>query len=234
MGNTQTPVQTPQKRSALKPILFSLLVVILILAAAGGVYYWQNNQMRNLNAQVSDLQAQVTSLKAQQPQTDKTDTFTYSSKVGGLTLTLPKTYGVIVNADGNKGGAIGATLRIASVRTGNIFTDQTYPAQGVQIDIDNTYTGSTLEKEVSFTETKLKDQGYSSFKVADATVAGLPAKLITVTDQVPYRPQLYIVGSDDFLYTITSSATPPDSLKSMVTTVLKGLQIKPVTLQTKN
>lgn len=222
---TPTSIQASQTHSPMRLVLFILIVAIFMLITAGGVYYWQHSQVASLNTKVSGLQAQVASLKAQQ---SLTGTFTYSPKVGGLTLTLPKTYGIIVNADGNKGGAIGATFRIATVDDNHMFTDSSY--QELRVDIDNIFADSTLTQMVNETELQLKDQGYSTFSVADTTVAGLPAKLITVTDQVPFRPELYIVGSGDLLYTITAAPAIAATPNGALALLLKGLKIKPVTL----
>lgn len=209
-----------------------IITIIAVVAVLGFVGFRLLTTQSSKSTATSSGANNLTRPASSQPSATpaQAQSFTYTPKVGGFTLTLPKTYGVIVNVDGNKGGAPGATFKIATVRTANIFDDRTYPNQDVQVDMDDTYTNSTLEKEAAYAKVRLKSQGYASFIEHDVTVAGLPAKFIAATDQVPFRPQLYIVGAGDFVYTITSPYSPEDSANSIVADVLKGLHIKPVTL----
>ncbi|HSX17564.1 MAG TPA: hypothetical protein VLH86_05705 [Patescibacteria group bacterium] len=219
------------KKSKAKSVLVIISIIVLVAIGAGS-YYWQHSKVDSLNSKVVGLQEQLksaaekASTPTQQPTTSST--FTYSPKTGGLTLTLAKKYGIIVNVDGNKGGAPGATFRVASVINANNFSDGVY--QGVQVDVDNTFTN--LDHAVSAKESELTQANAASgFKVSDTTVAGLPAKLITADGGDEYVGGLsyYIVGSGSFEYTVTANGTKQGP-SVMLTDVLKSMSIKAATL----
>jgi hypothetical protein len=221
-----------------KRIMLTVIALALMAVAVAGVYIWQHSKVDSLNKKLASLQNQADS-KLDQSTSPKykvvTTTFTYKSF--GMTLVLPKTYGVIVNVDGNKGGAAGATLRIASVKGANIFSDASY--QGIQIDVDNGFT--SLPNAVSAEESMLDDERGSgstvnrNYKVSDTTVAGLPAKLLKADGLDEYQGQLsvYLVGigsgANSFLYTITANGTQNNSFP-ILDAVLKGIIIKPANL----
>jgi hypothetical protein len=233
---TQTLIEhISPKATKTRPLLMTLLAVVIIFAAAGGVYLWQHNKVTGLNSEVQNLHSQLSAkaTPARPTLTNKTfeslATFTYAPKTGGLSLTLPKSYGIIVNVDGNKGGAPGATFRVASSANNNVFADAVY--QGVQVDADNTFTN--LSQSVQAKESQLNEQSTATrtYRVTDATVAGLPAKLIKTDglDEYQGNVTIYLVGSGSFLYIITANGNQNSSFP-MLDAVLKGLTIKPVTL----
>lgn len=206
-----------------------------MLGASAGVYIWQHNKVKDLNSQINNLNTKLSSIATTQPlsssKTVSPTTFVYKPKTGGLSLTLPKSYGVIVNVDGNKGGAAGATFRVASATSSNEFSDTSY--QGVQIDIDNLFYSNNLSQAVQAKESELNDQSTATrtYSVTDTTVAGLPAKLIKTNGLDEYQGNLsiYLVGSGSFLYTVTANGTQNDSFP-LLDTVLKGMAIKSVSL----
>jgi hypothetical protein len=234
---SETGQQEQHQKSKAKPVILAVLASILIVGAGAGVFFWQHGKVNDLNSRVSHLQSELNAADKSGSPTKKQsatpDTFSYSPKTGGLSLTLPKTYGIIVNVDGNKGGAPGATFRVASVTNSNTFSDPSY--QSVQVDVDNTFT--TLDHAVSSEEAKLDEQRGSgstvnrNYKVSDTTVAGLPAKLLTADGLDEYQGQVtvYLVGSGSFTYTITANGTQSGN-PAALTVLLKGISIKPVTL----
>jgi hypothetical protein len=229
--------QELHQKSKAKPAILFILALTLIVGAGASTYFWQHSKVNDLNSKVSNLQGELNtaskSSTTMKEQSATSNTFSYSPKTGGLSLTLPKTYGIIVNVDGNKGGAPGATFRIASAKDSNTFSDPAY--QGVQVDVDNTFT--TLAHAVSSEEAQLDEQRGSgstvnrNYKVSDATVAGLPAKLLTADGLDEYQGQVtvYLVGSGSFTYTITANGTQSGN-PATLTALLKGISIKPVTL----
>ena len=236
MEEPTPPVAEPRRHSNLKPIVLALLAIILIVAAGAGVYLWQHSKVKNLATDVANLQNQLKAQRAAptaSKSSPQSDSFTYKSF--GMTLSLPKTYGIIVKVEGNKGGAPGATYRVASVKSAdsNVFADADY--QGVQIDIDNTFT--TLDHAVSSEESRLDEQRAvgsivdRNYKVSDTTVAGLPAKLLTAEglDEYEGNVSVYLVGSGSFTYSITANSVQ-GALFPLLESVLKGIVIKPTTL----
>lgn len=234
---TQLESQQQELHQKSKAKSVTLLVLALILIVGAGTYFWQHSKVNDLNSKVSNLQGELNAANESNPTTKKqstnSNTFSYSPKPGGLSITLPKTYGIIVNIDGNKGGAPGATFRVASVTNSNTFSDPSY--QGVQVDVDNTFT--TLVHAVSSEETQLNEQRGSgstvnrNYKVSDTTIAGLPAKLLTTDGLGEYQGQVtvYLVGSGSFTYTITANGTQSGNPATLAA-LLKGISIKPVTL----
>ena len=240
LGYTESETQSvpkPQKQpyqSKTKSIALAALTLILIIGAGAGAYLWQHNKVSDLSSKVSHLQSELNTVSQSSSTTQKqSDTFTYSPKMGGLSLTLSKTYGIVVNVDGNKGGAPGAAFRVASAINTNTFSDPAY--QGVQVDIDNTFT--TLDHAVSSEEAWLNEQrGVGStvnrdYKVTDTTVAGLPAKLLTADGLDEYQGKItvYLVGSGSFMYTITANGTQSGNSATLIA-LLKGISIKAVNL----
>lgn len=233
----ETQLTPVRKRSKAKLAGLITIVLLLIACAGAGSYSWQHKKVNDLDGKVSQLQTELNKGSTTQTTTSKqpivAGTFTYSPKTGGLSLTLPKTYGVIVNVDGNKGGAPGATFRVATVNNSNTFEDASY--QGVQVDVDNTFT--TLGQAVSSEESQLdKQRGAGStvdrnYKVSDTTVAGLPAKLVTADGLDEYQGQVsvYLVGAGSFTYTITANGSRSGT-PAVVTAVLKGISLKAVNL----
>jgi hypothetical protein len=99
------------------------------------------------------------------------------------------------------------------------------------VDADNTFTN--LSQSVQAKESQLNEQSTATrtYRVTDATVAGLPAKLIKTDglDEYQGNVTIYLVGSGSFLYIITANGNQNSSFP-MLDAVLKGLTIKPVTL----
>lgn len=155
--------------------------------------------------------------------TAKTDTFVYTPKSGGLSLTLAKTYEVIVNVDGNKGGAAGATFKVGTVVSDNVSQDNVYG--WVQVDIDN--ISGTIDQQANTIKQQMQTDGYDNVKSVAATVDSKPAMLVT-GDGHPYggNKQVYVVRSGDFMYTITATG----SQTTILDAVLKGLKLQAKTL----
>ena len=215
----------------------TIVVLLIIVCASTDSYFWQHKKVNDLSAEVNHLQTELARANnigtTVQKQPTDAITFTYSPIAGGLSLTLPKTYGIIVNVDGNKGGAAGARFRVASVKNSNTFEDASY--QGVQVDVNNVLT--TLDHAVSSEESQLDEQRnlgsnvHRDYKVSDTTVAGLPAKLVTVDGLDEYQGQVsvYLVVSGSFTYTITANGTQSGS-PAIMTAVLEGISLKAVNL----
>lgn len=217
---------TAQKPDSLPKWLW-FVFVLLLMSVFAGVWWWQQNasskERMALEDKVKTLEAQVAESPPNEPEDQ---TVQYKTKVGDLTLTLPKAYAIIINVDGNKGGAPGSTLRIGEVNSPNIVSDGAY--QWVMVEVGHT-GGSTLDGETRVNESKL--DGFENIKITDAKVAGLNAKRMTAHGfSYAGNRDIYIVVSGEFTYTVTSSgedASKPGLLKA----VLEGMKIEPKILQ---
>jgi hypothetical protein len=225
MENNQL-TKEPRKRS--NNIKWLLLYFIALIGVASGVYLWQHSNVNNLNKKISQLNK---TNNKNNPATLSTESFIYSPQIGGLTLKLPKSYGIVVNIDGNKGGAAGSVFRVGTLASSNILNDATY--QGVQVDVDN--VSSTLDEAVDIKKYKLENEdGATSsdrhIKVSDSMVAKLPAKLVAADGLSEYQGHLaiYLIKSGDYLYTIQANGTQFGGTK-ILDAVLNGISIKPVT-----
>jgi hypothetical protein len=229
-GQPQTtqPQFKPRKSKA-KIISLVILVLLLILAVGGGAYYWQHGQVNDLNTKVGSLQTQLQNAsKSTAVPTDKSATFVYAPKTGGLSLSLPKSYGVFISVDGNYGGSPGAEFDITSLTDSNISKKT-----AIHVSISNGFT--TLDEAVNRAKNRLATAGADGsavdgkYAVTDTKIAGLPAKLVTVggTDEYHGKVFVYLVGSGSFIYTVTNNGTEPPA--NALTTVLKGMTIKPTT-----
>lgn len=228
-------------------VLAGFVIVVVAAAAVGGMYFWQHGLVKKFQAQTSSLQAQLTAANKKvaaaqtaQKASEQPKAFTYSPKTGGLSLTLPTSYGLSVLVDGNKGGAPGATFRVTQLVKDNIYSDPAYG--GVQVDIDNTF--KDLNSSVQSAESQMKTQKDSNLKVTDTKVAGLPAKLIAADGPDEYigHINVYVVGSGSFQYTITAngvkttlgatggSTNTLSTGRDTLVDVLDGLKITPKTL----
>ena len=229
---TETQLNILPKKSKVKLVVVVFAILVLIAGSGTGAYFWQHKKVNALDGRISRLQNELKtssdSVTTTQKQQITSTTFTYSPKTGGLSLTLPKIYGIIVNVDGNKGGAPGATFRVGTLTTNNMLTDNVY--EGVQVDIDGGFGTPDLNTSATSVENQTKSDGFDGIKIGDATVAGLPAKLITAQG-VSYagNQTKYVVVSGGFVYTI-SAHSPQTGSFDMLTAVVKGLKLKPVTL----
>ena len=216
-----------------KPLLYTALLLGLAAAAAGATYYWQQQRLQDSTARADGLAAQLATAHKQPAASPATPTapsgtattFVYAPKTGGLQLTLPTTLGVVVQVDGNKGGAPGAAFRVAAAKDAHVFTDSAY--QGGEVDIDHTFT--TLAAALAATQSQLHDAGVTACTVTDTTVAGLAAKKLACTgaDEYVGKVDTYVVGAGEFTYTITANgvqlgAQQPDILGA----VLQGLVLE--------
>lgn len=177
------------------------------------------------NKKQQALQVQIDTLKTQ-PVSDaaKTGNFTYNSKIGGLQLTLSKNYALIVNVDGNAGGAPGSTFRVGKLATEGIIEDNIN--EWIQIDIAHS-ASTTLDEAVNIVSSRLKEASFSNIKVTDVKVDDQTAKLVTA-DGVGYdaNRRVYIVKSGDFTYEIASKTQNTGEDSAMLKAVLDGINIE--------
>jgi hypothetical protein len=222
-NQTQPTLQIQSKQKGLKKILVIIGALLLAAGASYGVYVWQQDQatkkQQSLQSQIDTLKVQAKDTSLQVPIAN----FTYNSKIGGLKLTLSKTYPVIVNVDGNKGGAPGATLRVGKQVSEGIIEDSVY--EWVEINIDQ--NSGTLQKAVDIKSAELKDATFSNIRVTDSKFANQPAKLITATG-VSYDAQrrIYLMQSGDFTYMVTSKMQDASQDNEILKAVLAGISIQ--------
>lgn len=221
---TQSPVQKLPKKSRkrIKGLLYGLLGLIFVIACAYGVYVWQKNESEG---EKRELQSQINSLKkSNEPIAAEPERVTYRSKVGGLTLSLPAPYVVIVSVDGNKGGAPGSTLRIGKESSDGIIQDNVY--EWVEIEISR--TSSSLDRAVQILSTQLTEANFENIVVRDIKVKSDPAKLITARGfSYEGSRRIYLINSGEFTYQFTSK-TLQDIAKNneMFEAVLDGVVIE--------
>lgn len=236
---SQAPPDAPVHIKHAHKFIFGYIGVIIFIAALSGVYSWQHKDVTKLSAQLLTADSQVASLKKQMPKINKkatssnqtqTSSFIYSPTTGGLSLTLPKTYEVLVNADGNDGGAPGATFEVVPTSSTNIASDQ-WGSNEVTVDVSHTFTN--LSQSVSAAESEINQSNSSTnFNVTDTTVAGLAAKRVTLyEDEYTGTVNAYVAGSGSWEYKITANvpSNTDTPLTDILTAVLKGLTIKPNT-----
>lgn len=225
---------TKTKHLLTKVVAFGLPVLILIGAGTFSSYYWQHKKLNSANQKISQLNAQ---LERQGKQTtpvksgvsNASDTFTYAPTTGGLSLTLPKTYEILVGADGNDGGAPGASFKIVPVDSTNI-ADDGYFQDEIEIDIGDTFKG--LDQSVTSAELEINPKSSpSDFTVTDTTIAGLPAKQIAqYQDEYDGTLDTYVVGSGVWEYKITAhvASYTNSPLPTNLLDALHGITIKEV------
>ena len=243
---------TPEPRpghSAMKTALLCLVLLLFVGGGVGGAYYWQHKKVIDAGRTIASLNARLAQQKKPSEPPKSTEpaasrmTFIYKPNTSGLSLTLPKTYEVLVGADGNRGGAPGVSLKIIPLGANNIVSDYSFTSE-VSVEVDNTF--ATLSNAVSAADSQMEQAGDCStvtqtcnttnFATKDATVAGLPAKLIIANGSSEYdgNVQVYVVGLGAWKYEITALGLPggladSSSPSPMLSAVLKGISIKPVT-----
>ena len=211
---------------------YGLIGIILMTAIFGAIgfsgwYVWNRNQANSIeNLHMNDSEPQL-----DQPEASDglKNSVLFESKTGGLKLNLPNEYVVIVEADGNKGGAPGATYKIAKKLSDNVVEDNVYSF--VQIDIDHIGSrdfDSILQSQLS----RLKDQGdvFENINTKSTSVAGEDAALITA-DGNNYSGDraIYLLVSGEFSYTITSTGEEPQDA-DVLKAVLDGISVEAVSL----
>ena len=239
------PAQNTTK--SYKTLLFVVIALLLIIGAAFGTYVWQHSKLTVLNQKVATLQAQLASVSKQTKPTQSTlststhspvSTFTYKPKLGGLSITLPTTYQVLVGADGNFGGAPGVDFKVVSLGTSNITSDANF-TQEAEIQIGGF---TSLSNSVSVAEGQMQQNhdcstlgsgscNTTDFSVADTTVGGQPAKLITAKAANEYlgNVNVYVGGLGQWGYTIISNdTTQPTNFTpgTLLTAVLSGISLE--------
>ncbi|HEY8998769.1 MAG TPA: hypothetical protein VIM53_00440 [Candidatus Saccharimonadales bacterium] len=228
-----TSKEARQGHEALRRLLIWLLVITLIGAGAYSAYYWQHKKVISDSQKISSLNTQLSQQSKQSTSTKSSgstsSTFTYTPKTGGLTITLPKAYEVLVGADGNDGGAPGASFKIVPVDNTNIANDG-YFQDEIEIDIGNTF--KSLDQSVTSAELEINPKSSpSDFTVTDTTIAGLPAKQIAqYQDEYDGTLDTYVVGSGVWEYKITAhvASYTNSPLPTNLLDALHGMAIKEV------
>jgi len=241
--------KAPEKIKHVHKFIYGYIALLVLAAAAGGVYGWQHKKVTNLDAQISSTKTQVANLQkeisgtSQKTSTTSTQTqpstFTYTPQTGGLSLTLPKTYEVLVGADGNDGGAAGFDFKVVPLTVTNVSTDQYYTNEAEVQTGDN----QSLSGAVSSEEAQMQQNGDCStinsscdttdFSVSDTTIDGQAAKLITAKAGSEYQGyvNVYVVVYGNWGYIIrsnnvTSSGSNNNVPGTLLSDVLKGIVLK--------
>ncbi len=232
-----------------KKLILSLVAIILIVGAAYGTYAWQHSKLNTANQKIVSLQSQLSSASKQSNTSSSTSststkpistTFTYTPQLGGLSLTLSKSYDVLVAADGNFGGAPGVDFKVVPTSNTNISTDQNWTDEA-EIQIGGF---TNLNDSVSQEEAQMQQNGDCStlgsgscdttdFSVSDTTIGGQPAKLIIAKAASEYQGYInvYVGGLGQWGYTITSNNTTSsgsnnNSPGTLLAAVLSGVSLK--------
>jgi len=234
--------RVPTQMRHVHRFIFGFLFVLVLVAAVAGTYYWQHSKASSLGHQVANLQTKLMDTNAayrglqKQVATAQTGTFTYTPHTAGLSLTLPKSYAVLVAADGNAGGAPGVMFRVVPSSDSHISSDWGYYSEA-RVEASPTFT--TLGQAVKAVEQQTMDFvscgpengtcDISDFSASDTTIAGLPAKLIKangINERLGWL-NVYVVGLGQWRYTITINKIPNASAPAdLATTILKGISIK--------
>lgn len=241
-ASTTPPTQVKSHRTHAVHWLLVGLAAILFGVGLYGVYYWQHSRVNGLDHQVAHLQTQLTDTTAayrgfqKQVAASQSGTFTYTPHTAGLSLTLPKSYALLVAADGNAGGAPGVMFRVVPSSDSHISDDWGYYTEA-RVEASPTFT--TLNQEVKAVEQQTMDYvscrpengtcDISDFSASDTTIAGLPAKLIKANGINEYLGWLnvYVVGLGQWRYTITINEIPNASAPAdLSAAILKGISIK--------
>jgi cell division protein FtsL len=242
----------PKKMKHMPKLMFGCIVLVILIVAVAGVYEWQHKKVTDLDTQLSSTQTQVANLQKQvsitsqktsaTPTQAQSSTFTYSPQTGGFNLTLPKTYEVLVGADGNDGGAPGFDFKVVPLDDTNVSTDQ-YWTDEAEIQ---TGDSQSLSAAVSSEESQMQQNGDCStlgsgscdttdFSTSDTTVGGQPAKLITAKAGSEYQGyvNVYVVVYGNWGYVITSnnvstsaSSSTPNVPGTLLAAILKGVSLK--------
>ena len=241
-----SPIQPNQElgksHSKLKPLSTIASCLALIVLVFFGTYVWQHNKLSSANKKVASLQVQLSTAIKQSKPTQSTRTkasnFTYSPSLGGLSVTLPKSYDVLVGADGNDGGAPGVDFKIVPLATSNISSDWDY-TQEAEIQIEGF---TSLNNAVSLAEAQMQQKkdcstlgsgscNTTDFSVSNTTIGGQPAKLIIAKAANEYlgSVNVYVGGLGNWGYTITSNDTTQPNNNTpgtLLATALKGISLK--------
>lgn len=217
--------------NSVKKLLYIAVLLVVSAAAAGSTYVWQrsvaDSRQKDLQGQIDSLKKPTTTIeatKAEQPAVQpQTAGSTYKSKVGGLTLTLPSPYVVIVNVDGNKGGAPGATVRVATRDQAGIIQDNVY--DWTQIELAP--LSGTLDQNAQAVQNELKQESFENIKITDTTYNGQPAKLITANGMgYNANRRIYITKSGDYYYRFTSKTQDTSKNSASLQAALDGAKLE--------
>ncbi len=241
----QIKQSSSKSHSRLKSFSLLVLALVLIAGAAYGTYDWQHNKLTSANQRVATLQTELSadsskskSASSNTSSNSISDTFTYKPSLGGLSLTLPKTYEVLVGSDGNDGGAPGVDFKVVPLDASNVSKDRDYTSEA-EIQIGGF---SSLSDSVSSAEVQMRQNGDCStlgsgscdttdFSVSDTTIDGQPAKLIIAKAANEYlgMVNVYVGGLGQWGYTITSNDTTQPSSNTpgtLLSAVVKGTKLK--------
>lgn len=222
MQETQNTSHDQVQKGRYKTVAY-ISSITLVLAILVGVvaYYLQGSRAE---AERQQLQTHIHELKAlKHSDTKSSRTHTYGSKVGGLKLELSDQYPVIVQVDGNKGGAPGTTLRIGTRIADGVVEDNIY--SWTEIDVSPS-TGS-LDDAVATIKSRLMQQMFSNIKVTDVKVANLPAKLLTAEGKsYDAMRRIYVINNDEFTYQLTSKTQDASKDSDVLKAVVSGITIE--------
>ncbi len=206
-------------------LICSIVTGLVVYALQGG-----DENSGNTSLELSTQETEDTDVKEpEQVVTESTEEAStkYISKVGGLELDLPSKYTVIVNVDGNKGGAPGSTFRIAENEADGVVRDGVY--EWVEIEIG--HLSSTAQQQAEITKNQLAEDGYEGIVIADDTLNDLPSKVVTANG-FGYAGQrkTIVVKSGEFIYTFTLNSPDITETNEMFDSVLSGSTITEKTL----
>ena len=222
------PVASLDKANTLSRLVkigLILLTSALIIGATGyGVYSWQQRVAAKkelaLQNEINKLRSvKPTEIKQPSAVNDENAQTIYTSKVGGLTLKLPSQYAVIVNVDGNKGGAPGSTLRIGTNESKGVVRDNDYEWAEIQIG----HLSPTADQQAKIISAQLTEDGFEDIKVVDSTFNNLPAKLITANGfSYDAQRRIYSIKSGEFIYQFTSKTRDASKDDDLLKAVIAG------------
>lgn len=199
------------KNKWLKSFLYLIGSLLLAGAVGYGVYIWQQDKSDKealvLHQRIETLETTITHTDDTRVDNEVPKETVYKSKVGGLILTLPSEYGVIVKADGNKGGAPGAELHFGTIQADGVL--ENHWADPVQLDIDHY---SNLQSQIQIVSNQLSEKKFENIKIQDGTINGKSAKVITgEMGADAFSARIYIVQSGEFTYRFTYKGPTSDT-----------------------
>ena len=230
--STPPTTPTPPKNSNKILIISALAGLVVILIGAVAYVLISKDNHNSVNG-TSKSQASAVSKIDNKGTTAQSaiETVNYKSTLGGLSLSLPSKYGIVVVGDGNLGGAPGAELHVGLLKSKNIVTDSPYYT--IKIEIYPSESQASLDELASHSLDNLGADGYSDLKIEPAKIAGLEGRVVsTDTADIGGTVHQYIVLSGDFVYLVRSMGdedTPEN--KAAINAVLDGLSIKPAKFQ---
>jgi hypothetical protein len=204
------PVTPPIKVKHAHTFIFGYIALVIFAAALGGIYSWQHTKLNDANVKVASLQGQVTKLSS------NSGTFTYKPDYGIVSVTLPRSYGVVRENDGCPCDNPYISFEILPRISNTVLNND--PTQYAGVNVFNSYNGD-LSSALATEETRLHKANLTVLDVSNTTVDSIAAKHI-VTNQ---NGNEFLLGTGKWLVQIIINGSQSSSLQNAI---LRGIVIK--------